>query len=179
MRIVRTTHTVIHGSRYCRPWFTGDGPGWALSWQATGGQGTPSLHGRREAPDGLADHHADDGVPGSLARQAWLAERESLLYDGAVTREEVQRRLAGEKAELAALGVRALDLFGSVARGETGPHSDVDLLVDFDRPVGLFHFFRVPRHLQEILGCRVDLVMRDAVKPQLRDRIFSEAVRAV
>ena len=98
-----------------------------------------------------------------------------------MTREEVQRRLAGEKAELAALGVRALDLFGSVARGETGPHSDVDLLVDFDRPVGLFHFhfFRVQRHLQEILGCRVDLVMRDAVKPQLRDRIFSEAVRAV
>lgn len=95
-----------------------------------------------------------------------------------VTREEVQRRLGGAQAELASLGVRTLDLFGSVARGEARSASDVDLLVDFDRPIGLFHFFRVQRRLEEILGCQVDLVMREAVKPQLRDRIFSEAVRA-
>jgi len=43
--------------------------------------------------------------------------------------------------------VRSLELFGSVARGEAGPNSDVDLLVEFDRPVGLFHFFRVQRRL--------------------------------
>ncbi len=54
----------------------------------------------------------------------------------------------------------------------------MDLLIDFDRPIGLFHFFRVQRRLEQILGCRVDLVMREAVKPQLRDRIFREAVRA-
>jgi predicted nucleotidyltransferase len=51
-------------------------------------------------------------------------------------------------------------------------------LVEFDGPVGLFHFFRVQRRLEEILGSRVDMVMRDAVKPQLRHRIFSEAIRA-
>ncbi len=95
-----------------------------------------------------------------------------------MTREEAIRRLAASHPELATLGVRSLDLFGSVARGEAGPDSDVDLLVDFDRPVGLFHFFRVQRRLEEILGCKVDLVMRDAVKRQLRDRIFAEAVRA-
>jgi predicted nucleotidyltransferase len=95
-----------------------------------------------------------------------------------VTREQALRHLAGARAELADLGVRSLDLFGSVARGEAGPGSDVDLLVEFDKPIGLFHFFRVQRRLQEILGCRVDLVMRDAVKRQLRDRIFAEAVRA-
>jgi predicted nucleotidyltransferase len=95
-----------------------------------------------------------------------------------VTREEAIRRLGSSKPELASLGVRSLDLFGSVARGDAGPSSDVDLLVDFDRPVGLFHFFRVQRRLEEILGCKVDLVMRDAVKRQLRDRIFAEAVRA-
>jgi len=76
------------------------------------------------------------------------------------------------------MGVRSLDLFGSVVRGEAGPDSDVDLLVQFDRAIGLFHFFRVQYRLEEILGCHVDLVMRDAVKPQLRDRIFREAVRA-
>jgi uncharacterized protein len=95
-----------------------------------------------------------------------------------VTRVEVVQRLADARAELATLGVRSLDLFGSVARGEAGPNSDVDLLVDFDKAIGLFHFFRVQRRLEEILGCRVDLVMRDAVKRQLRDRIFAEAVRA-
>src|SRR5205814_9065119 len=84
-----------------------------------------------------------------------------------MTRDEVLRRLAEGRAELAQLGVRSLDLFGSVARGEAGPQSDVDLLVDFDEAVGLFHFFRVQRRLEEMLGRRVDLVMRDAVKPQL------------
>jgi predicted nucleotidyltransferase len=95
-----------------------------------------------------------------------------------VTCEEVQRRLSKERGELAELGVRSLEIFGSVARGEAEPGSDVDLLVEFDRPIGLFHFFRVQRRLEHILGCRVDLVMRDAVRPQLRDRIFREAVRA-
>ncbi len=56
--------------------------------------------------------------------------------------------------------------------------SDVDLLVQFDRPVGLFHFFHVQRRLEEILGACVDVVMRDAVKPQLRECIFAEAIRA-
>lgn len=95
-----------------------------------------------------------------------------------MTREEVQRRLSEQRGELAELSIRSLDIFGSVARGEAAAGSDVDLLVEFDRPIGLFHFFRVQRRLEQILGCRVDLVMRDAVKPQLRDRIFREAVRA-
>jgi uncharacterized protein len=95
-----------------------------------------------------------------------------------MTRDQVLQRLAGARAELVGLGVRSLDLFGSVARGESGPDSDVDLLVEFDKPIGLFHFFRVQRRIEEILGSKVDLVMRDAVKRQLRDRIFAEAVRA-
>jgi uncharacterized protein len=95
-----------------------------------------------------------------------------------VTREEVQSRLSEQRAELTKLGVRSLDIFGSVARGESAPGSDVDLLIDFDRPVGLFHFFRVQQRLEQILGCSVDLVMLEAVKPQLRERIFREAVRA-
>jgi predicted nucleotidyltransferase len=95
-----------------------------------------------------------------------------------MTRDQVLQRLSDARPEIACLGVRSLELFGSVARGDAGPNSDVDLLVEFDKPVGLFHFFRVQRRLEEILGCRVDLVMREAVKRQLRERIFSEAVRA-
>jgi predicted nucleotidyltransferase len=95
-----------------------------------------------------------------------------------MTRDQVIERLSRARDEFASLGVRSLELFGSVARGVAGPDSDVDLLVTFDRSIGLFHFFRVQRRLEEILSCRVDLVMRDAVKRQLRDRIFAEAVRA-
>ena len=121
-------------------------------------------------PLGRADVPAHPASP-----LAWLGRPS---YDPRVTRGEVQLTLSAHPSELKALGVRSLEIFGSVARGDAGPGSDVDLLVEFDRPIGLFHFFRVQRTLEQLLGCRVDLVMRDAVKPQLRERIFSEAVRA-
>jgi uncharacterized protein len=95
-----------------------------------------------------------------------------------MTREEVRQRLSRHRAKLDDLGIRSLDLFGSVARGEAGPGSDVDLLVEFDRPVGLFQFFRVQRQLEIILGRPVDLVMKDAIKRQFRARVLAEAVRA-
>jgi predicted nucleotidyltransferase len=95
-----------------------------------------------------------------------------------MNRDEVQRRLSENRQELAALGVRDLYLFGSVARGEARVDSDVDLLVEFDRAVGLLQFFRVQQRLSELLGRPVDLVMKEAIKPQLRARILAEAVRA-
>ena len=95
-----------------------------------------------------------------------------------MTPDRVREILSAARAELGELGVRSLDLFGSVARDEASADSDVDLLVEFDRPIGLFHFFRVQRRLEELPGARVDLVMRDVVKPQLRERIFAEAIRA-
>ncbi len=119
---------------------------------------------RRTGPACSAPTDLRAGPAGPLA---WLGRPR---YDSCVTRGEVQQRLSAHPSELKALGVLSLEIFGSVARGDAGPGSDVDLLVEFDRPIGLF--------LEQLLGCRVDLVMRDAVKPQLRDRIFSEAVRA-
>jgi uncharacterized protein len=107
-----------------------------------------------------------------------LASLHLLPYDQAMTREEALRRLAEHRSELERLGVRSLDLFGSLARGDARPDSDVDLLVEFRQPVGLFHFFRVQRELEAILGRRVDLVMKDAIKRQLRTRILAEAVSA-
>jgi hypothetical protein len=95
-----------------------------------------------------------------------------------VTRAEALKHLSDHRADIARLGVRSLRLFGSVVRDEARPDSDVDLLVEFDRPVGLFQFFRVQRRLEEILGARVDLVMKDAVKRQLRGQILGEAVLA-
>jgi predicted nucleotidyltransferase len=107
-----------------------------------------------------------------------LASPPLLPYDLPMGREEVLRRLSKHRAELERLGVRSLHLFGSLARGDARPESDVDLLVEFDKPVGLFHFFRVQRRLEAILGRSVDLVMKDAIKRQLRTRILAEAVSA-
>lgn len=91
-------------------------------------------------------------------------------------RREVQSRLREHRDELRSLHVRSLALFGSVVRGEEGGESDVDLLVEFDRPVGLFHFVEVKNRLEEILGAEVDLVSRGGLKPGVRDRVLSEAV---
>ena len=92
-------------------------------------------------------------------------------------RQQVLERLTAHKMELRRMGVASLALFGSLARDEASEASDVDLLVDFDRAVGLFHFFRLRHRLEDILGVeRVDLVQRGAVHPALRDRILQEAV---
>ncbi len=93
-------------------------------------------------------------------------------------REEVVARLAQHRDELTALGVKSLALFGSTARGEARPESDVDLLIDLDRPMGLFGLARIQRQLEAWIGGRVDLVPRDSIKPAFRDAILREAVRA-
>ena len=94
--------------------------------------------------------------------------------------EDVKRILAGHKAELRAQGVKSLAVFGSVARGEAEPESDLDLLVEFDRSIGLFHFIHVQDFLRDLLGgVEIDLVIRDAVFEGLKDDIYTEAVDVV
>jgi hypothetical protein len=70
-------------------------------------------------------------------------------------------------------GVKAVGLFGSFARGEPGVRSDVDILVEFSRPVG-WEFVDVREYLEARLGRKVDLVTKRALKPQLRERILAE-----
>jgi hypothetical protein len=94
-------------------------------------------------------------------------------------RDEIARILATHRRELETFGVRSLALFGSVVRGEAKSDSDVDILVEFSKPVGLFGFIRLKHRLEEILGRSVDLVTRAALKPQLRDRILEECVNAL
>src|SRR3990172_9403357 len=77
-------------------------------------------------------------------------------------------------------GVKTLALFGSVARNESRPTSDVDLLVEFDHPVGLLHVIGTEQYLQQLLQVdRVDLVLRRAVLPEFQEYIFAEAVSAL
>ena len=96
-------------------------------------------------------------------------------------RDEALRVLADHREEIRAFGVTSLALFGSVARDEAGPESEVDVLVEFEpgAPIGLLEFVRLQRFLGETLGCRVDLVDREGLLPELRDAILQEAVDAV
>ena len=93
-------------------------------------------------------------------------------------RDEILAVLREHQPELDTLGVSSLALFGSVARGEAGPESDIDILVEFARPVGLFEFVRLQMRLEALLGRQVDLVTLDAVRQTMRDRILGEAVYA-
>src|SRR5450759_5624384 len=75
-----------------------------------------------------------------------------------VKRDNVLHLLTEQRGELAQrFGVQSLALFGSVARDEASSTSDVDLLVEFNRPVGLFGLFALQNHLEALLGCAVDL----------------------
>jgi hypothetical protein len=93
-----------------------------------------------------------------------------------VTRDEILRVLSEHRADLARLGVKSLALFGSAAREETGAESDVDLLVEFDRPVGLFQFIEVKEFLEGVLGGPVDLGTPQSLHPRLRERVLREVV---
>lgn len=90
--------------------------------------------------------------------------------------EEVFATFRSHRAELKNQGVKDLAVFGSIARGDSSQSSDVDILVEFSRPVGLLEFVHLKILLEEWLGCRVDLVTPDALHPALRERILDEAI---
>jgi predicted nucleotidyltransferase len=87
--------------------------------------------------------------------------------------EDVLAILRANEAELRAAGIRHLSVFGSVARGEAGPDSDVDLLVQLDREarVDLFQFIGLEERLSELLGRPVDLMAEPVEKHRLRVNI--------
>jgi len=83
-------------------------------------------------------------------------------------KEEVIRRLTDHWQELVQFGVKSLALFGLVVRDETRPTSDVDLLVEFQDRATFDQYMVLKFYLEQLLGCRVDLVTRKALKPRLR-----------
>ncbi len=74
--------------------------------------------------------------------------------------------------------VQTLGIFGSVARGEARRNSDIDILVEFSRPIGFFAFIELEHRLSKILGKKVDLVSKPALKPIARQSILHEVVYA-
>jgi uncharacterized protein len=74
--------------------------------------------------------------------------------------------------------IRQLGIFGSFVRGEQTENSDIDLLVEFDPNTrfGLLTFCQLENDLSELLKCKVDLVMKDGLKPRLGERILQEVI---
>lgn len=95
------------------------------------------------------------------------------------TREEILKVL---KTDLPYLnekyGVRKIGLFGSYSRGEAREGSDVDLLIEFEKPMGFFKFVELEDYLSGKLGAKVELVADDALKPMVRPRVMEDIVYA-
>lgn len=91
-------------------------------------------------------------------------------------RENVLRILSAHREELKNFQVKALALFGSVARDEATAKSDVDLLVEVEGGATFDRYMELKFFLEDCLGCRVDLVTRDALKPRVRPQVEREAI---
>lgn len=72
--------------------------------------------------------------------------------------------------------VESLSIFGSYSRGEEKKNSDLDILVTFKETPGFFQFVRLEKHLSDLLGIKVDLVMKDALKAQVSGSITNDLV---
>ena len=92
-------------------------------------------------------------------------------------RDRIVQLLAAEKPRLfGRFHIRDLAIFGSYARGDQRPDSDLDILVDIDSSVGL-GFVALADHLEKTLGLRVDLVSSRALKPRMREAIERDLIR--
>lgn len=101
------------------------------------------------------------------------------LLKPVMRRNDVLALVQAHRNSLIQLGVESLDLFGSVARDEASPDSDVDFLVTFAQPSGLFQLLRVKHYLEDILGRPIDLGMRTALREHLREPVLKDLIHVL
>lgn len=95
-----------------------------------------------------------------------------------MTRDEVLAKLRELKPWLESQGIGRVRLFGSYARDEAGPESDIDLIVELTRPLGL-DYFRIEEELSAKLGARVEMTTTEALRNRIiRRRALEEAIDA-
>ncbi len=97
-----------------------------------------------------------------------------------MNKDEVINKLRAHEPELKAAGIVRLAVFGSVARGDNSPESDVDLLADFDKTkrYTLLTMGRLENRLADLLGTRVDLSSPEWLKESVKNQVLREAVLA-
>ena len=89
--------------------------------------------------------------------------------------EEIKKILNKNKTEFRNnFRVKEIGIFGSYIKSEQTKKSDLDILVEFDIPVDFFHYFEFEEYLSNLLGVKVDLVMKKALKPNIGRNILKE-----
>jgi predicted nucleotidyltransferase len=93
------------------------------------------------------------------------------------TFEEIKRILELHKEEIKGkYRVKEIGIFGSYLREEQKELSDVDILIEFESPIGLLEFVGLQNYLSDLIEVKVDLVMKRALKPRIGERILKEVV---
>ncbi len=91
--------------------------------------------------------------------------------------EQIKKMITSHKDILKTkFNVKEIGIFGSYVNGNFNKESDVDILVEFSKPVGLIKFIKLEEYLKDLLSIKVDLVLRDGIKPALRSNILKQAV---
>ena len=91
--------------------------------------------------------------------------------------DEIARIIREHRRELSErFDVKRIAIFGSYVRGEQKRGSDIDILVEFRRPVSLLHIVSLENHLSDMLGIKVDVVPEKNIRKELRDAILKEAI---
>ena len=91
-------------------------------------------------------------------------------------RSDALKLVQSHQDELRNLGVKSLNLFGSVARDQAIFQSDVDILVELDESIGFFEFFRIKHYLEDLLQSSIDLGTIDALKEHLKQPILEDII---
>ncbi|SPF32573.1 DNA polymerase beta domain protein region [Candidatus Sulfopaludibacter sp. SbA4] len=117
-----------------------------------------------------------------MGRQALCPVDHKRMYrdNGSMDREHVIATLRRHESELRAAGILRLSLFGSTARGDDRPDSDIDLLAAFDdtRRISLLDVVGMEEQISRMLGRTVELVEEGTLKPRVQKNVEAEAVRA-
>jgi len=94
------------------------------------------------------------------------------------TLEEVKAILEANKDNLKEkYKIKTIGIYGSLVRGEQKRRSDIDILVDFEVTIGFFKFLEMEEYLSELVGTKVDLVSRKALKPRIGKYILQEVIQ--
>ncbi len=93
------------------------------------------------------------------------------------TLKEIKKILKEHKKELKErYFIKNLSVFGSYVRGEQTPESDIDILVEFEKPITLIQFIKLENYLSKLLGLKVDLVIKKSLKPYIKKQVLKEAI---
>jgi uncharacterized protein len=92
-------------------------------------------------------------------------------------RDDILNLVQIHQGQLREMGVKSLNLFGSVARDQATTKSDVDILIELNEPSGFFEFFQIQHYLEDLLQCPIDLGTIDSLKEHLREPVLNEVIR--